>query len=124
LKKKVADHRNIVVKTDRLIAGHAGRPRQYNGFRCRNSVDAHIQKTADAKAQYKRDRFQSPIPIFIYYFRGKQRKTIQKALFFSREIEVSIPLLSKPIPARDLTEVAGRVKMYFKKLQGVFMQEL
>ena len=52
---------------------------------------------------------------FYKYFRGKQHKTIQKTLFFSRESEGSIRLLTKPIQARDLTEVGGRVKMYLKK---------
>jgi len=61
---------------------------------------------------------------FIYNFRGKQHKSLSKIPFLFKGFEFTLPLSSKPIPVRDLTEVCGRVKMYFKKIQGVFMQEL
>ena len=55
------------------------------------------------------------------YFRGKQHIIIQNILLFSRDLRFPFPLLSRPIPVRDLTEVSGRVKMYFINIQGVFM---
>ena len=51
--QQVADDRNIIVKSDGLSAGRAGRSGVDKGFPGGQTVDANIEKTSDTQAEYK-----------------------------------------------------------------------